>query len=450
MNKTVFKRITCKLALLAVFASPELASAQYFSWSQTDSEVLLGFRKSGNYVNNPYDLVVNFGSVTNLLKLSPGMTINITNFSASQLADAFSSTYAGVTNLQWSAFATFYNAGTWNSTFGTYPASTIWYTLPSTSISTQTAPQSRLGVSQQEDTGTAMLGVGTGAVQISGPGYVGSTGTDNNPDLVREPTTYASDLLATYIADAGNATNGDFGGLNSPLPFMVENTTPNGFASAQRSDFYQSCPATGPGPYSSRNPVNTDPITGQTNGLAYWVGYFLLNPNGSMTFTRAFSFSGTATNGTAPLKVVFSSTATNTSGATNWVWNFGNGISVTNSTDASVTNTYAASGTYTVTLTINGPNGSSVLTLANYVVVTSAYTPTPAFSSAVLSGGKLVLNGTNGSSGVQFRILMSTNVSSSAVNWQGVYTNNFLSNGNFSYTNSSPTNLAGFFRVVTP
>jgi len=48
------------------------------------------------------------------------------------------------------------------------------------------------------------------------------------------------------------------------------------------SDLYQSVP-TG----------STDPNSGKTTGAAYYVGYFTLNPDGTMTFTRASAASPT-------------------------------------------------------------------------------------------------------------------------------------------------------------
>jgi len=103
-----------------------------------------------------------------------------------------------------------------------------------------------------------------------------------------------------------------------------------------------------------------------------------------MTFTRAAaagavpvaSFRGTPTNGVAPLSVTF--TDASTGSITNWIWNLGDGTSVTNASNASVSHTYAA-GTYTVSLTVNGTGGSSVATSNNYVVVTNAL-PVAGFS----------------------------------------------------------------------
>jgi hypothetical protein len=125
-----------------------------------------------------------------------------------------------------------------------------------------------------------MLGVGPGAYTIGSVDLI-VTNADNNTLLVREPVAYSDEILTAFIGDETDPTFGDFGG--GAFPFSVENTTPGAFTSPTRSDFYQSAPV-----------GNTDPITGLTSGAAYFVGYFLLNPDGTMTFTRA------STNSVAP------------------------------------------------------------------------------------------------------------------------------------------------------
>ncbi len=190
---------------------------------------------------------------------------------------------------------------------------------------------------------------------------------------------------------------------------------------------------------------------GSTPSAWTQVGTFNINVNThNVTFTLASgspapvisSVSGTATNGFSPLKVVFTNTATGS--ITQWVWNFGNGTSITNTTGASVTNTYTSGGDYTVTLTVYGPGGSAIQTLANYIIAS----PTPKISEGFVAG-KFVLSGTNCPYGVQYRILDTTNLALPPANWQPVFTNTFLSNGSFSYTNSM-TNTAGFFQLVSP
>jgi T5SS/PEP-CTERM-associated repeat protein len=76
-------------------------------------------------------------------------------------------------------------------------------------------------------------------------------------------------------------------------------------------------------------------------------------------------FSGSPTNGVAPLAVTF--TDNSTGNITNRFWNLGDGTT-TNTTATNLSHTYAA-GTYTVSLTVSGPAGTNTSTLANYIVV---------------------------------------------------------------------------------
>ena len=155
-------------------------------------------------------------------------------------------------------------------------------------------------------------------------------------------------------------------------------------------------------------------------------------------------FSGTPTNLFVTQTVTF--TDASTGSITNWVWSFGDGQSVTNSSNASVMHAYAAAGSYTVSLTVTGAGGSNTSTLANYVVVK----PKAAMGGVTLAGGKLVFSGTNGPAGQQYRILTTTNVALPLAGWTPVWTNVFAADGSYSYTNTLGTNAAGFFLLVSP
>jgi PKD repeat protein len=184
------------------------------------------------------------------------------------------------------------------------------------------------------------------------------------------------------------------------------------------------------------------------------LGRFTLSANGIVTFNTVSnsptaptaSFTGTPTSGTAPLKVVFSDASSGS--ITNWLWSFGDGHSLTNTSNANVTNTYAAAGSYTVTLTVAGSGGTNALTQANYIVVSTAAASVPKIYLAMLSNGQLVISGTNGTASAQYRILSSTNLTSGT--WTPVFTNSFLSSGGFAYTNSVLTSGAAYFRLVSP
>jgi PKD repeat protein len=525
MKRFFLKQTVLKLAMLATLALPELAgAATIFNYNQY-GDVLAGFRKTG--VNEgKYELVVDLGSVTNFLKLSGGTTITITNFSTTQLTNAFTDT-GNFGKLQWSVFSAFQGGvqtGFWTTPLGAFPNDTLWLTLPGTNVNTQTQPPIRNFSGTQANQRALIIACGGGAAYMSSA--VGVTNANNTATLVLEQVSDTIHYLTAYIGDVNDKTLGDFGANNTPLAYTVENTTPASFTSAQRDDFYQLCP------YGK-----TDPITGLTTGSAYFVGYFILNPNGSMTFTRASatgaapvaSFSGTPINGLAPLSVTF--TDASTGSITNWIWNLGDGTFVTNRSNTSVNHNYAA-GTYTVSLTVNGSGGSSLATSNNYIVVTNAtpvagfndaptnifvtqsvvftdtstgsitnwvwnfgdgnsvtngsnvsvshayatagtYTvslvvkgaggsntntqpgyvvvyPKPAIGTTKFSGGSLILSGTSGVPGAQYRIKTSANLTNSLANWTPVWTNVFGSNGSFSYTNSTPTNNASFFIMVSP
>jgi PKD repeat protein len=447
MKKSFLKRFAVKFILLAALGLPQFASAQVFNYNGF-GDMLAGFRKTLTFEGN-YELVVDLGNITNLVKLSIGTTINITNFTSTQLTNAFVDTASAGTlgHLQWSVTATAAdvpgsttrNPLPWVTPVGSFPEGTIWVTRPSTSVTSQSPTPSRMVFDTAIEYQPDVEEIGNNAGLISS--YLGAGTTNNTPYLVREPVSYNTLDLTAVIGDSANLALGDFGaGNNLPLPYVVENTTPSPFtAAAQRDDLYQLCP-TG----------TTDPLNGSTTAT-YYLGYFLLNTNGTMSFTRALAapaagFSGTPTSGTAPLKVVFTSTSTGT--VTNWAWNFGTGTGATNTTGINVTNTYAAAGTYSVTLTVIGPGGTNALTATNYITVSSGAASVPVVNIVSLTNGKFIFSGTNGTASQQFRVLSSTNIASS--NWIPVYTNNFLSNGSFAYTNSSPTNQSKFFRLVSP
>lgn len=437
MNKKSFKHVGLKLVLLAALVLPQIAGAQYF-YSSQQGDVDLGFRKTGSH-QEPYEMVVYLGNCTNYLALTAGSTLSITNYNHQQLTNMC---YDNLGNLQWSVFSSFQYPVT--NSIGVYPAETCIYTLPRTNAFIPAATVKRLSYSSDSSLQGKIQSAASGATSISQ--QLSTTNVYNNTLVVLESTTSSDqviqgNLLTVFIGDRSNPALGDFSGQQ--ISYSVENTTSNSFTSPSISDFYVNVPSS-----SALTGTNIDPYTGLANGNADRVGSFTLSTSGTLSYTAAYTFSASTTSGTAPFKVVFSNTATNPTGVTNWVWNFGNGTSITNTTGANVTNTYASAGTYTVTLTLNGPNGSSEVYLANYIVVTGGSTPTPVFTSELLSGGKLIVNGTNGTSSAQFRILQSTNLITG--NWQPVYTNTFLGNGNFSYTNSSPTNAASFYRLVTP
>jgi PKD repeat protein len=159
-------------------------------------------------------------------------------------------------------------------------------------------------------------------------------------------------------------------------------------------------------------------------------------------------FSGVPTNIFVTQTVVFTNTSTGT--YTNSAWSFGDG-NVTNTAGASspnsVSNTYNNTGSDTVTLIVTGAGGSSTNTQAAYIAVKPKLT----IGQPVPSSGNLILSGTNGPIGQQYRILTTTNAALNVTNWIPVFTNVFTPpNGSYNYTNTALTNTASFFRLVSP
>ena len=89
---------------------------------------------------------------------------------------------------------------------------------------------------------------------------------------------------------------------------------------------------------------------------------------GAAAVPPSAGFTGTPTNGLAPLAVTFTDTSTGT--ITNRSWSFGDG-GATNTLNTTVAYTYNLPGTNTVRLVVTGPLGLSTNTTADYIIVTN-------------------------------------------------------------------------------
>jgi PKD repeat protein len=431
--------LPCTLALLALST---IAQAQIFTYVNND--LVLGFRKNTPYTENN-EVVVDIGGASNYFNLPVGTTIPVPGFSASQLSPG---SFTSLNNLSWSVVG-----GYSGSSYSGYVNNTLWLTVPRADNAVRSSDPTRLIYSLQQ---IVKAKIGSIAGASSGAGFIslqlGTSNQFNTPTFVRESiATYGTHILSDWMSGAVDPTQGtlsDSWPSSEPNSGNLEVTTPAGFSSGSvRSDLYEVRPLT-----TGSGATVVDPHTG-TSGLAWYIGYFEFKSDGSMTFTREAAsapppvagFTGTPTNGFAPLKAVF--TDTSTGSITNWLWNFGDGNSITNSTSGPVTNIYSAAGSYTVSLTVSGSGGVSTNIQTGLVVAS----PAPSLGSPKLSGGNLVLSGTNSPPGVQYRILTSTNVALALLNWTPVVTNTFLSDGSYSYTYTNSTGIpASFFKLVSP
>jgi len=92
-------------------------------------------------------------------------------------------------------------------------------------------------------------------------------------------------------------------------------------------------------------------------------------------------FVASPTSGFMPLTVQFTSTAS--SNVTGWLWNFGDGST---STTRDPSHRYNAVGIYTVTLTVQAPEGSDTAVRAGYVAVNTPPPPVANFSGSPTTG----------------------------------------------------------------
>jgi len=93
------------------------------------------------------------------------------------------------------------------------------------------------------------------------------------------------------------------------------------------------------------------------SGKEGFLSSFVTNETASVA-----NFSASPLRGAAPLQVTFSDASLG--GPTNWLWDFGD---ETTSTETNPVHVYQNSGSYTVSLTITGPNGSDLIAKPGYI-----------------------------------------------------------------------------------
>jgi len=71
------------------------------------------------------------------------------------------------------------------------------------------------------------------------------------------------------------------------------------------------------------------------------------------------------------------------------------------------------------------------------LVVTSSVVPVPSINGVTLSGGNIILSGTNGPANANYVVLTSTNVTLPYTLWTPIATNKFSGTGTFSATNAA-------------
>ena len=158
---------------------------------------------------------------------------------------------------------------------------------------------------------------------------------------------------------------------------------------------------TSPGIY----PVNLTVSNGAGSNFLNRTSFITVILGGSGIPTARFT--GTPTNGTAPLDVNFTDTSDVLNG-TLWNWSFGDSHWYNATATSSPIHLYNATGTYTVSLTVTNATGNNTMTRAGYITVTSGVSgsaPAVSFTADVTSGT------------VPFAVQFTDTSTGSPVNW---------------------------------
>jgi uncharacterized repeat protein (TIGR01451 family) len=214
-------------------------------------------------------------------------------------------------------------------------------------------------------------GPGTNTVSLTTTGPVGVstltrqsyvTVTNLPPKLVLNPTNLDFGLLIVgqsrtqvfQIFNPGQLVL--TGSVMVASPFGVAGGSPFSLNGGQTGQVMVSFNPGGAGSFS--NAVSFTSNGGNSN-----------NPvTGRAAFVPAATFSANPTSGFWPLTVTYTDNSSGT--ITNRFWDFGDGTS-TNTTDTSLTHSYAGPSTNTVSLTASGPVGISTVVSNAYIVVTN-------------------------------------------------------------------------------
>ncbi len=137
--------------------------------------------------------------------------------------------------------------------------------------------------------------------------------------------------------------------------------------------------------------TSSSPSHTYTNAGLFSVALTVSGPVGSSTTNRVnlitatnappvAGFTASTTTGAVSLNVTFTDTSTGT--ITDYLWTFGDGGT---STSSSPSHTYTGAGTFSVSLIVSGPLGSSTNTQANLITATNA-PPVANFTASVTNG----------------------------------------------------------------
>jgi autotransporter-associated beta strand protein len=248
--------------------------------------------------------------------------------------------------------------------------------------------------------GATLGGSGTiaGGVTIASGGSVGAGSSaglltiGNGLDLSSGGTNFW-ELAANSTANPGtdfdqiSLTGGNLvlgGSSRVRIKFIGTATIPDNSAFWQAAHSWTvvslSGTAANPGSTTFSAIDGTNGITAGTFTTSVSGGSVVLNYTPSATSPPVPAFVASPLSGVRPLTVYFTN---QTSGATTYSWNFGDGDS---SASLNPVKVYTNAGIYTVILTATGPGGSASATNNNYITVTNP--PAPVISGTIANAGQ--------------------------------------------------------------
>jgi len=182
-------------------------------------------------------------------------------------------------------------------------------------------------------------------------------------------------ILTWYHADLGYV-NGSYSEGMRNVMLADTSTNPWGYHVFGLWDMHESYPEPFWYYYSPTQP--------SAQGLSVkYVSDILIYSDDPAPVAPVAAFTATPTTGTAPLTVRFTDQSTND--PTSWTWDFGDGNS--SWSEQNPVHTYAAAGTYTVTLTATNSAGSDDETKTGYIVVNAPVViPVAAFAATPTTG----------------------------------------------------------------
>jgi PKD repeat protein len=238
-----------------------------------------------------------------------------------------------------------------------------------------------------------------------------SSSTEVNPGVSTDPNGYTCDGERWWGSNYGSTTQDDRGAVDVIAPTILPTTDIGGSGGYNPGDydgFFNGTSCATPyaagvaaliiannatwTPTQVRDQLVTtaaDVVSVESGaGWDRYTGYGMVDAaaalGGGGPVAPTAAFTGAPTSGTVPLAVQF--TDQSTGGPTSWSWTFGDG-GTSNAQNPS--HTYAAVGTYTVSLTVSNDVGSDTSTLIDYITVTE-----PGVTTFVQADGETPVIGT--------------------------------------------------------